>query len=544
MTAQAMIINVPEDVGTIQGAINSSEDGDTILVQPGTYGENITIRGRNIVVASLQFTTGDLAYIDSTIISGQNNNDVIKFIDYVDGAILSGFTIRDGGGSGIYLTTYCDPLISYCKIIDNDASYGGGIFMLNYCSPTISNCEITSNSGAFGGGIHIRNYCQPTIVNCNISDNASRDGGGVYIWQSQPTFDNCQIVSNLAITDGGGINCRQSNSTFNNCTIAANIAQSLASGIYIWGISEVIVWNSILWGNTEGQLHFGYINRNRVSVHYSDVEGGRDGINGVHNDEIEWGDGNIDENPEFADSENGNFSLSDNSPCIDAANPESDSDPDFTRSDMGALFYPQQNISIVPKVLVFNDVFPEDSLSLSINNIGLKTLHVSDQEITPENAPFSISNGNREYQIEPGASQEIWILFDMEKEESFPAYPVQCQISSDDRDQGVLSIEITDQFQSAPDDNVELPIDFNVYAVYPNPFNATTTISFDVPTQELVSVVIHDISGRAITTFTEQIFQAGNHSLIWDAGNLSAGIYFARITSGVHSKAVKMVLVK
>ena len=52
--AWSEIIHVPEDFETIQGAINESEDGDTVLVQPGEYVENIDFDGKDITVASLQ----------------------------------------------------------------------------------------------------------------------------------------------------------------------------------------------------------------------------------------------------------------------------------------------------------------------------------------------------------------------------------------------------------------------------------------------------------------------------------------------------------
>ncbi|MBT4576657.1 MAG: hypothetical protein HOB92_09360, partial [Candidatus Cloacimonetes bacterium] len=58
----ATIINIPEDYNQIQIGINVSTDGDTILVQPGTYYENINFNGHNITVCSLFLTTQDSFY--------------------------------------------------------------------------------------------------------------------------------------------------------------------------------------------------------------------------------------------------------------------------------------------------------------------------------------------------------------------------------------------------------------------------------------------------------------------------------------------------
>ena len=69
----AVVYNVPEDVSTIQSAIDMSSNGDTVLVHPGIYEENINFEGKAITVASLFLTTGDENYIDQTIIDADGN---------------------------------------------------------------------------------------------------------------------------------------------------------------------------------------------------------------------------------------------------------------------------------------------------------------------------------------------------------------------------------------------------------------------------------------------------------------------------------------
>ncbi len=73
------IINIPGDYSTIQLGINASANGDTVLVQPGIYVENINYNGLDITVESLFLTTGDLSYIDSTIIDGNSSGSVVLF---------------------------------------------------------------------------------------------------------------------------------------------------------------------------------------------------------------------------------------------------------------------------------------------------------------------------------------------------------------------------------------------------------------------------------------------------------------------------------
>ena len=75
----AITYNVPDDVATIQGAIDLSQNGDTVLVSPGTYEEHIDFSGKEIVVGSLMLTTGDDSYIEQTIIDGNNSGTVVTF---------------------------------------------------------------------------------------------------------------------------------------------------------------------------------------------------------------------------------------------------------------------------------------------------------------------------------------------------------------------------------------------------------------------------------------------------------------------------------
>jgi len=84
---------------TIQYGINQTSNGDTVLVYPGTYAENINYNGKNIVVGSLYLTTSDTSYISSTIIDGNQAGSVVTFENGEDTtAVLSGFTIQNYNG--------------------------------------------------------------------------------------------------------------------------------------------------------------------------------------------------------------------------------------------------------------------------------------------------------------------------------------------------------------------------------------------------------------------------------------------------------------
>jgi parallel beta-helix repeat protein len=214
--ASATIIEVPSVHSTIQAGIDASSDGDTVLVQPGTYVENIQITGRIVVLGSLYLTTGDISYISTTIIDGDSLSPVIRFSSCFDTlSILTGFTIRNGwgylSGGGIHIDN-AHPRIRYNTITDNAAHFaGGGIQIKSNSRPVIYGNVISGNRtpntiGEDGGGIAC--YSGNATIRKNvIEENSSHFGGAMSLAISSGNpntiVDSNTIVGNTA-TQGGG----------------------------------------------------------------------------------------------------------------------------------------------------------------------------------------------------------------------------------------------------------------------------------------------------------------------------------------------------
>ncbi len=79
---------------------------------------------------------------------------------------------------------------------------------------------------------------------------------------------------------------------------------------------------------------------------------------------------------------------------------------------------------------------------------------------------------------------------------------------------------------------------------YPNPFNASTTISYSLPTQSEVRLDIYDILGRKLTKLFEGNQSAGNHSVTWDGSGAASGVYFYRLITNEDVLTERMTLVK
>ncbi len=162
--------HVPVDFRTIQSAIEASSfNGDTIIVAPGTYIENIDYLGKNIYIGSHYiFGNTDASIINRTIIDGNENGSVVTFYGGESrDAVLNGFTITNGNGrhspgwksasgGGLYISD-SNPSIMNCVIKNNTAfGYGvGGGMLLLYSEAYLSNLIITENLAFKGGGIHL-----------------------------------------------------------------------------------------------------------------------------------------------------------------------------------------------------------------------------------------------------------------------------------------------------------------------------------------------------------------------------------------------------
>ena len=123
-TLHAEVLHVPDEYETIQDAIYETEDGDTVLVDPGEYEENIDFIGTNIVVASHFINSGDEDDIENTIIDGGRHDAVVIFASEEDeSAQLIGFTITNG-----------------------ESNQAGGIW-ISGASPTLSHLVVRNNIG-------------------------------------------------------------------------------------------------------------------------------------------------------------------------------------------------------------------------------------------------------------------------------------------------------------------------------------------------------------------------------------------------------------
>ncbi|MCB0839325.1 MAG: hypothetical protein KDD99_21790 [Bacteroidetes bacterium] len=309
------LVQVPADYPTIQEAISQVSSGDSIIVSPGTYEENIDYLGKNILITSLFYKDQDISYISSTIIQGKSGS-VVRFMNGENSkAIIQGFTISGGtgdiytrpngnitlGGGGI-LALESSPTIRYNIIENNEATdisgangaAGGGGLRMELGSPSIHNNIIRNNKGGFGGGVFL-DATEAIFKNNVISGNEAiradfGGGGGLYLDFVKPNSNgnkvyNNTIVNNLSAGEGGGL------------VIAGNTAYD-----------NLVFINNIIFNNENNEV-FTRLDANSEDFHpsYCLIFGG-----------WTYGTNIIEEDPKLIET---SFLLENNSPCIDAGEP-------------------------------------------------------------------------------------------------------------------------------------------------------------------------------------------------------------------------------
>ena len=92
--------------------------------------------------------------------------------------------------------------------------------------------------------------------------------------------------------------------------------------------------------------------------------------------------------------------------------------------------------------------------------------------------------------------------------------------------------------------SAEIPKDFILLDAYPNPFNAVTTINYELPSAAQVKIEIYNLAGQKVETLVDGLVSAGRHQVAWDASRYSSGIYFYQVTAGENVLAKRMTLLK
>jgi len=237
MGADEHSIHVPRDYNTVDEAIEAANDGDTIVIEPGTFAGSDDANGFDLAGRSITIRGSD-----------PNDPNVVAETIIDCNHIRRGFQFRSGETSEV--------VIEGLTIINGLASQGGAISCID-SSPTIRNCVITNSAagaGTTGGAMHCEGTSSPVVSNCTFTNNAAQQGGAVSCREnSNVELVNCNITDNFALGLGGGVYCEDTASVImRGCSITGNTTRGYGGGVYCTGgVLEgcTIVGNSAYLGS-------------------------------------------------------------------------------------------------------------------------------------------------------------------------------------------------------------------------------------------------------------------------------------------------------
>jgi len=200
-----------------------------------------------------------------------------------------------------------------------------------------------------------------------------------------------------------------------------------------------------------------------------------------------------------------------------------------------------------PNPLVFDSTLVGGSMTLSLNviNPGLEDLAVSDI-ISGDPGTFNVEPTS--FTVEPGSYQAVDVTF---TPQSAGVFQESIRIVSNDPSNDTLLVNVsgTAVLTTSAASGDGLPVEYAVSPNYPNPFNPSTTIKFQLPQAGHVDLVIYSVLGDEVIRLVSDQIEAGYHEVVWDGKNSSgvpvtSGVYLYRFSAGDYLIVRKMLLLK
>lgn len=406
------------------------------------------------------------------------------------------------GTTGIAVTNQSRPTISHCTITQCEDH---GIGVIEGSMPIIQDNFISSTSDY---GIHINGAGSTTVKGNTVDLSGVR---GISIWET-----NSILVERNVVLSSQGVGIwlyRSSRITLLNNTVLFNQGH----GIHLSVVDGQAVNNLIFQNRGAGF----FADRSQVLVKYNDVWANNPNYYG-----IQRGENDISEDPRLIDPGRYNFWPSQDSPVIDAGDPQSPPDPDGTRADIGAYFYNQNHPPIItsyePEQL---EVAPGDS------HITFR-ITAEDPDGHPLSAIWSV-NGREE-----GAGFTFRRLFNRDGN-----YEVMVVVD-DGYYQGRTSHSWTFRVQGSGIVEETIPNGFFISPIYPNPFNSFYQFYFITSHPTTLTGELRDGQGRLLRSFRWNISGAGEWRITENMTPFPSGTYILMLNGEGYRTLRQLIYLK
>jgi hypothetical protein len=517
-TVGATVRRVPSQYTTIQLAINAAEIGDTVLVDEGTYKENIIIN-KKITVGSLFVLDGDTSHISRTIIDGsQPLSPNFAAVVTIDGTsdtttVVAGFTITGGKGNRRNVNY---PGMQYQMVLGMGIDIAGGGARIHHNIVRANN--VASPNEYMGGVINIfdvtdKNGVSYAIVENNaVTDNdlvgLDGEGGAFAIGHSSTIRDNV-IARNTTrgvtyAASGAAFEIWNGLVTIERNLIIDNSASHFGGGLYALSIltpplaPQIEMVNNIVAGNHAGTSGGGLF----VTIIGASVNMVNNTF--ASNSAPAGGSGIVVQSDASVRALNTILWDSSASEVVTATGGS------FIAAycDIAGGFTGTGNINADPLFVNFDAA---DTCYINdgpARDAGVDTATVGSVLLT---APTTDFRGR--------------------PREPYPHNAPDLGAHEFDR---VVSVE----------NRTFAPAEFVLSQNYPNPFNPTTVISYQVPAASMVTLVVYDILGREAASLVNEEKAPGIYEVRFDASHLASGVYFYRLQAGDFIQTKKLIVMK
>jgi len=583
----SIILNVPDRYLTIRAAIDAAVDGDVVLVDEGTYYENINFKGKAITVASQFYMDGDTSHISNTVIDGSQpaNPDSGSVVFLISGedttSVLMGFTITNGSGTkgqytydGVkYDTRDGGGILCYNsggrfvsnKIVNNTISseteaFGGGVAAGDFGSTAwvileqnhIINNTVNGLNGGFGGGVGLS--CHGKLIDNIISYNscyAAEDesaGGGVYTGTepSEPRtvfIEENDINHNLVQGNGtqptyywsargGGIfndHCKilvLENEISNNELIDLGTGNGSGGGIYTYLAEEgSLISHNTISNNLNGVTDTKY--GGGISLASNDVPVYNNIITG--NSASHGGGIRLNHN----NAKIINNTIVNNTASVGAGGLAAPTGLPIVMNSIVWGNHAGNGVQIGGNFYVrYSDV---EGGYTGEGNIDMDPFF-ADGNFNLSDTSYCVGNGKDSVNV-----NRVWYIS--------PETDYNGNVRPHSVDEFVDMGAIESPYERVIIDDISgldllIPHKFELLQNYPNPFNPVTAIGYQLSAISDVELSIYNLLGQNVVTLVSEKQKEGHHQVEWDASGFASGVYYYRIEAGEFQDVKKMILLR
>ncbi|TKJ42216.1 hypothetical protein CEE37_00640 [candidate division LCP-89 bacterium B3_LCP] len=507
------------DVIYVSGDVSGTWSVDTVLVDGEIRvppGETLVI-DPGVKVLFLEFYRF-IVDNNATLIAAGTETDSILFDEYTPGVNWNSLHFINASSS--CTLEYCH-LTHGQTVEDYLDAYGGAIYC-SQSSPTIQNCLIDACHAYYkGGGIACMDYSSP-VINCNMinGNHAENDGGGIYCETlSNPTISDNTISDNSA-NDGAGIYLTNNSSpNISGNTIQGNVAGTSGGGILCHSGTHPFISENIISGNFANNGHGGgvFLLSSPNLFELNEISG---------NFAAMWGGGVCIQSTSFIMNK---ITIVANEAATGGGLYSDNANPVLVNCIIWGNT-PEQVVEVFGATVTMTYSDCQDGWSGTGNiddNPSFVNFSQGDYHLQGNSPCIDTGDPDPMYDDPDGTRADMG------------CYYYHQGTAVDPREEYLLN-------------------EWALPSCFPNPFNPTTTISFDLPVAGPVKLDVFDISGCAVLVGarhasplsgsgaipTTGFYSAGTHQITFDGTGLPSGIYIYRLTAGDFTGTRKMVLMK